>query len=99
MFYEVIMEGQANIFSYLEQPPRFYEAEWLRAKGFKNIYQEKPPKVGMYEWRDIENPTKGKILEYTGHGIHLGRLAMGNFRPCWWKEIQDEDKSNSQKTG
>lgn len=84
------MEGQYSIFNFLDRPVKGHEADWLRAKGFKNIYSEKPLKPGMYEWRDIENPTKGKILEYTGTSIYLGRLAMGNFRPTWWKEINNE---------
>ena len=73
----------------MKEPPKFHTAEWLRAKGFNNIYDKRPPKPGLYEWTDIETPTKTKVLEYTAYGgIHLGRLAMGSFRPCWWREIK-----------
>lgn len=81
--------GQQSIFAYLKEPPKFNRAEWLRARGFKNIYDEKPPKPGLYEWTDIETPTTIKLLEYTANGnIHLGRLAMGSFRACWWREVK-----------
>ena len=67
---------------------KFHEAEWLRANGFKNIYKERPPAPGLYEWADIEEPTKTKILEYSEKGgVHLGRLAMGSFEACWWRPI------------
>ena len=41
------MDGQIDIFAYLDKPAKFHEADWLRAKGFKNIYDEKPPKPGI----------------------------------------------------
>ena len=81
--------NQLTIYAYLNEPPKFKEAEWLRAHGFKNIYSERPPKPGVYEWTDIETPLKIILLEYTPDGcIHLGRLAMGSFRPCWWREVK-----------
>ena len=86
------INGQLSFLAFLPQPPKFYEGEWLKAQGFKNIYNEAPPRPGIYEWRDIETPTKGKLLEYTGTAIILGRLAMGKFRPCWWKEVTDDKK-------
>lgn len=50
---------------------------------------ETPPKPGLYEWTDIETPTTIKLLEYTANGsIYLGRLAMGRFRACWWREVK-----------
>ena len=82
------MNEQMSLLAYLKEPPKFCEAAWLRAHGFTNWYDKKPPAPGMYEWRDIETPTKFKILEYTGTGIHLGRLAMGTFDPKWWRPIE-----------
>ena len=82
------MKGQMSILQYLKEPPKGLEAEWLHAQGFNNIYDKKPPVPGMYEWRDIENPEKGVILEYTGTGIYLGRMAIGRFRPCWWRPTE-----------
>lgn len=84
------MDEQISIFSFMKTAPRFNRAEWLRAHGFKNIYEERPPVPGLYEWKDIEEPDKSKLLEYTENGgIHLGRLAMGKFRPCWWRAIEE----------
>ena len=86
-----MMNEQISMFLFMKTPPRFNEAEWLRAHGFKNIYDERPPIPGMYEWKDIEHPDKSKILEYTGNGcIHLGKLAMGKFRPIWWRPIKEK---------
>lgn len=83
------MLEQLSLLAYFKEPPKFQEAEWLRAQGFTNWYDRQPPVPGMYEWRDIEIPTKGKVLEYTtGGGIYLGRLAMGRFRPTWWRPIE-----------
>lgn len=90
------MNEQMSIFSFLKEPPKLYNAEFLRGQGFKNIYTEKPPRPGMYEWRDIEEPTKSKILEYTADGcIHLGRLAMGRFNPCWWREVKNGEEAEN----
>ena len=87
------IEGQINIFSFLSDPVKFHNADWLKAHGYKIIYDEHPPKPGVYEWVDIEEPKKSKLLEYTESGsIHLGRLAMGKFRPCWWREVTEDEK-------
>ena len=85
------MNEQLTIYSFMKEAPRYNRADWFRAQGFKNIYDEHPPKPGMYEWRDIEIPNKYKILEYTENGgIYLGKLVMGSFRPVWWRPISDD---------
>lgn len=83
------MGEQLSMFSFMKTAPKFYEAAWLRSNGFKNIYEERPPVPGMYEWKDIEHPEKSKILEYTGNSVYLGSLAMGTFRATWWKSIEE----------
>ena len=89
------MDEQISIYSFMPKAPRYDRASWLRAQGFKNIYDEEPPTPGMYEWRDIETPDRGKILEYNEHGgIYLGRLAMGRFNPRWWRPIRRDMNDN-----
>lgn len=86
-----MMNEQISMFSFMKTAPKFNEAAWFKANGFKNIYDECPPVPGMYEWRDIENPEQSKLLEYTGNGcIYLGKLAMGKFRPIWWRPIKEK---------
>jgi hypothetical protein len=86
----VVVMQQMTIFNFIEKASKFYEGEYLKGQGFKNIYDEKPPTPGLYEWRDIEQPENGKILEYTESGsIHYGRLAMGKFRACWWRPLRE----------
>lgn len=85
------IDGQMSIFEISEKPLKFHEAEWLRANGFKNIYNERPPGAGLYEFADIECPTKTKQLEVTENGsIKLDHLAMGKFRANWWRTIEEK---------
>ena len=92
------MNGQISIFEIADKPLKFHEAEWLRGHGFKNIHDEQP-EPGLYEWADIECPTKTRQLEYTGDGcIKLGSLAMGTFRAKWWRPIQRKECSYSGHT-
>lgn len=80
------MIGQLSIFEFGDKPQKFHEAEWLIGQGYVNVYDKRPPQAGLYEWADIECPTKTKILKVTETGaIEMGRLAMGVFRPCWWR--------------
>lgn len=79
--------GQISLFDIADKPLKFHEAEWLRAHGFKNVYEE-PPKAGIYEFTDIEHPTKTKRLEVSENGgIMLGGL---DFVARWWRPIQEE---------
>lgn len=81
-------EGQMSIFEISEKPQKFHEAEWLKGHGFRNIYDEKP-NAGLYEWADIECPEKTKKLEINENGnIVIGKLAMGSFRPTWWRPVK-----------
>lgn len=81
--------NQLSIYVFLNEPPKFHEAEWLIAKGYKNIYYEQPPKPGVYEWTDINTPTKTMLLEYTSDGhIYEGWRNMGTFRAVWWREVK-----------
>lgn len=64
-----------------------YEREWLEANGYKNIYYDKPPKPGIYEWRDINQMGRVYRLEYTENGcIVYG--SLGNFNAIWWRPIE-----------
>lgn len=64
-----------------------YEREWLEANGYKNIYYDKPPKPGIYEWRDINQMGRVYRLEYTENGcIRYG--SLGNFNAIWWRPIE-----------
>lgn len=64
-----------------------YEREWLEANGYKNIYHDKPPKPGIYEWRDIDQMERVYRLEYRSNGsIYYG--SLGNFRAIWWRPIE-----------
>lgn len=84
------MDGQMSLFEIADKPLKFHEAEWLRGHGFKNCYEERPP-AGLHEFADIENPTKTKQLEVSENGsINLGRLALGSFRPNWWRPIENK---------
>ena len=79
--------GQISLFDIADKPLKFHEAEWLRAHGYKNVYEE-PPKAGTYEFTDIEHPTKTKRLEVSENGgIMLGGL---DFVARWWRPIQEE---------
>lgn len=79
--------GQISLFDIADKPLKFHEAEWLRAHGFKNVYEE-PLKAGIYEFTDIEHPTKTKRLEVSENGgIMLGGL---DFVARWWRPIQEE---------
>lgn len=87
------MNDQMTIHGLLKEPARFYEAEWLKAKGFINIYDEPITEEGWYFFADIEKPTKTLILKAVKNfdqkycSICLGNHAMGSFRPCWYKKI------------
>lgn len=64
-----------------------YEREWLEANGYKNIYYDKPPKPGIYEWRDIDQMKRVYRLEYRANGnIYYG--SLGDFCAAWWRPIE-----------
>lgn len=90
-------EGQMSIFEIADKPLKFHEREWLEGHGYKNIYYEKPPRPGIYEFADIENPTKTKKLEVAKNGsVELGHLAMGSFRAVWWRPIKETEQNRSE---
>lgn len=81
--------GQMSLFEIADKPQKFYEAEWLRAHGFINIYDKQPPKAGLYEFTDIECPTKIKRLEVRENGnIVFGKL---DFKATWWRPIEETE--------
>ena len=83
-------EGQISLFDIADKPLKFHEAEWLRAHGFKNVYEE-PPKAGIYEFTDIENPTKTKQFEVSENGgIKVGG---SDFKATWWRPIKGAAKA------
>jgi hypothetical protein len=72
--------------SKFKHPPKFHEAEWLRANGFTNWYDSTPPKPGIYEWVDIEAPEKIKRLRYSKGGVE--NKNAGSWTPAWWREYR-----------
>lgn len=81
-------EGQISLFDISDKPIKFHEAEWLRANGYKNIYDEQPPKAGLYELTDIEHPTKTKRFEVTERGGIM--IGGSDFKATWWRPIKEE---------
>ena len=82
------MNEQLDIYAFIpwSDSLKGHEAEWLRAQGFKNWYEEHPPKPGVYEWADIECPAKTRKLEVSENGgIVIGKL---DFNPIWWKPVK-----------
>lgn len=89
-------DGQLNLFEMADKPQKFHEAEWLRGHGFKNIYDDPPPKAGFYEFTDIEYPTKTKQLEVTENGsIVFGSL---DFTARWWRPIEKVEEPKQDTT-
>lgn len=88
-------EGQLSIFQMGDKPQRFHESEWLKAQGFKNIYDEQPPEAGLYEFTDIEYPTKIKRFEVTENGGIM--FGSSDFKARWWRPILQ--KEPEPKTG
>lgn len=81
-------EGQLSLSDIADKPLKFHEAEWLRAKGYKNIYDEQPPKAGWYEFTDIEYPTKTKQFEVTENGGIM--FNNSDFKARWWRPIESQ---------
>lgn len=80
-------DGQISLFDIADKPLKFHEAEWLRAHGYKNVYEE-PPKAGIYEFTDIEHPTKTKRFEVSENGGIM--LGGSDFVARWWRPIQEK---------
>lgn len=90
-------EGQLSIFQMGDKPQRFHESEWLKAQGFKNIYDEQPPEAGLYEFTDIEYPTKIKRFEVTENGGIM--FGSSDFKARWWRPIlQKEPEPKTEPT-
>lgn len=83
-------EGQISLFDIADKPIKFHEAEWLRAHGFKNVYEE-PPKAGIYEFTDIEHPTKTKQFEVSENGAI--KIGGSDFVARWWRPIKGTTKA------
>lgn len=81
------IEGQISIFEVADKPLKFHEAEWLKGHGFKNVYDE-PPKAGIYEFTDIEYPTKVKKFEVAESGAI--KLGSSDFVARWWRPITED---------
>jgi hypothetical protein len=71
-----------------------HEKDWLIANGYKNIYYEKPPHPGLYEWANIEHPDKTRYLNYGNAG---GSKNSDDFSPTWWREIPEDKKEAYRK--
>lgn len=85
------IEGQISIFEVADKPLKFHEAEWLKGHGFKNVYDE-PPKAGIYEFTDIEYPTKVKKFEVAESGAI--KLGSSDFVARWWRPIAEDKARN-----
>ena len=84
--------SQMSLFTLMKSDKHIkgYEREWLEANGYKNIYHDKPPKPGIYEWRDINQMGRAYQLEYKSNGaIHMG--SLGDFRAIWWRPLAAGD--------
>lgn len=66
-----------------------YEAEWLRANGFKNVYDEMPPEEGIYEFVDI-NEMKIYNLRAHPHGVYSWDSKCLN--PSWWRKRRENEQ-------
>ncbi len=93
-------EGQMNLFDYMQQdkpkgsktftpqPAPTTDADKLRAKGWKNNYDENPEKSGIYEVCSIEEPDKVKYSHYIGEGFYKGNwtaIGSGAHSYTWWR--------------
>ena len=78
------MIGQESLFTLMlpNQIPLGYEGEWLRANGWKNVYDERP-RPGKYWVIDINHFEIQKVLERT----NTGWIVTWNtdWRPVWYK--------------
>lgn len=82
------LDGQMNLFELMKwnKSLKGHEADWLKANGYKNIYYERPPEPGVYEWRDINKMNRTHKLRYTSNGsVHYG--SLGDFNAIWWRPL------------
>jgi uncharacterized protein YfaT (DUF1175 family) len=81
------LDGQLNLYQLMQwnESLRGHEADWLKANGYKNIYIEKPPAPGLYEWRDINQMKRVYNLRYSDGGVYMG--SLGDFRAIWRRPL------------